>query len=75
MEHKDFKLSDLEIAKINQVLREIAQNHYASDGETVSDLTITFAFAVPMGRVISVSVSGSPAVDLDDVVLDPVEPG
>lgn len=75
MEHKDFELTDLELAKINQVLRGIARSDYASEGEPVSDLTVTFAFAVPLGRMISVSVSGSPAVDLDDVVLDPAEPG
>lgn len=76
MKHKDFELSDLELAKINQVLRGIARSNYASEGEPVNDWRVTFEFAVPLGRsMISVSVSGSSAVDLDDVVLDPAESG
>lgn len=72
MEKKDFELSDLEIAKINQVIEEIARNYYASEREPINDMQVIFDFGVPLGRMISVSVSGSLPVDLDDVVLDPV---
>lgn len=71
MQNKDFELSNLELDKLNHVIQKISRNYYASEGEPVNDVTVTFEFAAPLGRSVWVSVSGSVRVDLDDVTLDP----
>lgn len=72
MQKKDFELTDLELAKLNQAIRKISRDHYASEGEPVNDVSVCFAFGVPFLRFITVSVSGSTPIDLDEVELDPV---
>lgn len=72
MQNKDFELTDLELAKLNQAIRKISRDHYASEGEPVNDVSVCFAFGVPFLRFITVSVSGSTPIDLDEVELAPV---
>jgi|GEM_PF-6565009 len=70
MDNKSFELSELELAKLNATIRKISRSYYAAEGEPVNDITVTFDFMVPLGRMVSVSVSGSAPVDLDEVILD-----
>lgn len=72
MQNTDFELTDMELAKLNQVVRKISREQYASEGEPANDVSVCFAFGVPFLRFITVSVSGSTPIDLDEVELDPV---
>lgn len=70
MQNSDFRLSELELAKLNHVIRQYSRGFHASEGEPVNDITVCFEFGVPFLRFVTVSVSGSKPIDLDDIELD-----
>jgi hypothetical protein len=69
MQNTDFELSALELAKLKQAIRQFSRGFRASEGEPVNDVTVCFEFGVPFLRFVTVSVSGSKPVDLDDIDL------
>lgn len=67
MKNSDFELSESDLGKLNRFAQRIARSHYAGEGEPAGDLTVTFHFGPPFGRMVMASVAGSEAVDLDDI--------
>lgn len=65
MRSSDFHLTDEQLDKINRFAREKSAKH--SEAEQFSDVTVSFSFGPPLGRVVTVSFSGSPEIDIDDL--------
>lgn len=61
----DFQLSDEQLRKLTSFAQSRASRH--AELEQFSDLTVSFTFGPPFGRIVTVSFAGSPEIDLDDL--------
>ncbi len=47
MQNSDFELSALELAKLNQAIRQFSRGFHAEEGDPVNDVTVCFEFGIP----------------------------
>lgn len=67
MTHDDFRLTDDQLAKINDHLRVCAERHAREKEDAAGSVSITFDYVVNHGRCISVRYDGqiTPTVVVD----------
>lgn len=67
MQHDDFKLTDVELQKINEHIGACAEAFARTKESAAQSVSVTFEFVVNVGRCISVRYDGQTA---GSVVID-----